>query len=388
MELLKVSSGEDNNASSPVYNTAHGEKNAGVAQLREVAFDDYRWGALLDQLTWRETYSVVRKGGGMVNEVLSCISPQALINGDATGITAKYGDSRGYVYPSATVLAATWNTELITQAAQLIGEEALAAGVAFWKMPSLNLHRTAMGGRNCDSFSEDSLLTGKMAAALCRGLSGKGVIPVLGKMVLADQRTNYTGAAVMAGEQAIRELYLRPFEIALTEGGSGQKAVMAGMNRIGPRWCGGHSSLLTGVLRGEWGFSGIVMTDEITAGTASYADILEGLEAGTDLWQNSSGSLYKLRGGQLTYGVRARFRTAAGRILQNVSRSNAMNGIGEQTTLKYKMPAWKIVRAVIICAAVLISLLGLWFALRQWQKATITGRKLAAEKREYRRGRK
>ena len=388
MELLKVSSGEDNNASSPVYNTAHGEKNAGVAQLREVAFDDYRWGALLDQLTWRETYSVVRKGGGLVNEVLSCISPQALINGDATGITAKYGDSRGYVYPSATVLAATWNTELITQAAQLIGEEALAAGVAFWKMPSLNLHRTAMGGRNCDSFSEDSLLTGKMAAALCRGLSGKGVIPVLGKMVLADQRTNYTGAAVMAGEQAIRELYLRPFEIALTEGGSGQKAVMAGMNRIGPRWCGGHSSLLTGVLRGEWGFSGIVMTDEITAGTASYADILEGLEAGTDLWQNSSGSLYKLRGGQLTYGVRARFRTAAGRILQNVSRSNAMNGIGEQTTLKYKMPAWKIVRAVIICAAVLISLLCLWFALRQWQKATITGRKLAAEKREYRRGRK
>ena len=214
------------------------------------------------------------------------------------------------------------------------------------------------------------------------------MIPVLGKMVLADQRTNYTGAAVMAGEQAIRELYLRPFEIALTEGGSGQKAVMAGMNRIGPRWCGGHSSLLTGVLRGEWGFSGIVMTDEITAGTASYADILEGLEAGTDLWQNSSGSLYKLRGGQLTYGVRARFRTAAGRILQNVSRSNAMNGIGEQTTLKYKMPAWKIVRAVIICAAVLISLLCLWFALRQWQKATITGRKLAAEKREYRRGRK
>ena len=387
-DLLKVSSGEDNNASSPVYNTAHGEKNAGIAQLREVAFDDYRWGALLDQLTWRETYSVVRKGGGLVNEVLSCISPQALIGGDASGITAKYGDSRGCVYPSATVLAATWNTELISQAAQLIGEEALAAGVTFWKMPALNLHRTTMGGRNCDSFSEDSLLTGKMAAALCRGLSAKGVIPVLGKMVLADQRTNYTGAVVMAGEQAIRELYLRPFEIALAEGGSGQKAVMAGMNRVGPRWCGGHSGLLTGVLRAEWGFSGIVMTDEITPGTERYADILEGLEAGTDLWQNSSGSLYKLRGGQLTYGVRARFRTAAGRILQNVSRSNAMNGIGEQTTLKYKMPAWKIARAVIICAAVLISLLCLWYALRQWQKATITGRKLAVEKREYKRNRK
>ena len=224
-----------------------------------------------------------------------------------------------------------------------------------------------------------------MAAALCRGLGGKGVIPVLGRLVLADQETNYTGVVVMANEQAIRELYLRPFEIALTEGGSGMKAVMAGMNRVGPRWCGGHSGLLTGVLRSEWGFNGIVMTDTITEKTDSYADILEGLEAGTDLWQNTSNNCYKLRGGQLTYGVRTRFRTAAGRILQSVSRSNAMNGIGKKTTLEYKSPGWKVIRTAVIIISVAISLPALWFAFVQWRKADQVKAKIALEKRKINR---
>ena len=227
-----------------------------------------------------------------------------------------------------------------------------------------------------------------MAAALCRGVSAKGVIPVLGKLVLADQETNYTGLIVMAGEQAVRELYLRPFEIAVREGGSGRKAVMTGMNRVGARWCGGSGNLLTGVLRTEWGFSGIVMTDSISKETAGYADILEGLEAGTDLWQNTSDNNYRLRGGQLTYGVRARFRTAAQRILQTVSRSNAMNGIGPETTFRYSRPAWRIVRAVIFGIAAAVSLLSLWYAFAQWKKERKAVRKLAVLKREQKRGKK
>ena len=375
-ELLKVSSKEDSKAEAPVYNKAHGEKNAGLAALRETAFDDYRWGALLDQLTWRETYSLVRKGGGVVNEVISCISPQALIFEGKTE------------YPSATVLASTWNTELILQMGKMIGEEALHAGVTFWQIPFLNLHRTAMGGGNGSSFSEDSYLTGSMAAAICRGLGGKGVIPVLGRMVLADQESNYTGVAVMAGEQALRELYLRPFEIALRDGGPGMKAVMAGMNRVGPRWCGGHSGLLTKVLRDEWGFAGIVMTDWISGGTDEYADILEGLEAGTDLWQNTASSNYKLRGGQLTYGVRSRFRTAAGRILQTISRSNAMNGIGTKTTLEYKSPLWKTLRAVLAGVVIVISAALLWFAFVQSRRAGRLRAKIDQEKRENSRNRR
>ena len=98
--------------------------------------------------------------------------------------------------------------------------------------PGMNIHRHPLNGRNFEYFSEDPFLTGKMAAAFCKGLAKKGVIPVLGRMVLADQQTNYAGLVVLAGEQAIRELYLRPFEIALREGGSGMKAVMAGMTVV------------------------------------------------------------------------------------------------------------------------------------------------------------
>ena len=166
------------------------------------------------------------------------------------------------------------------------------------------------------------------------------------------------------------------------------KAVMAGMNRVGPRWCGGHSGLLTKVLRDEWGFSGIVMTDRIIGGADEYADILEGLEAGTDLWQNTSNNNYKLRGGQLTYGVRARFRTSAGRILQTISRSNAMNGIGTKTTLDYKTPKWRTIRAILTGVVVVISAALLWYAFVQRSKAGRLRARIAQEKRESSRSRR
>lgn len=388
LELLRPSYSEDNDAEAPVYNTTRGGDPLQIAELMDLAFDDYRWEGLLDQLTWRETYSLVRRGGGVVNEAISCGSPRALILGDAAGLMERHGTGRGVVYPSACVLAATWNTDLIEQAAALIGEEALQAGVTLWKMPSLNLHRTAMGGRNCDSFSEDSCLTGQAAAAMCRGLSAKGVIPVLGKMVLSDQETNRTGVIVLAGEQAIRELYLRPFEIAVREGGSGPIAVMTGMNRIGPRWCGGHIGLLTKVLRGEWGFTGFVMSDQIEAGTAAYADILEGLEAGTDMWQNPSNNGYKLRGEILTYGVRGRFRRAAGRILQSISRSNAMNGIGKKTKLVYQKPLWMTIRTALNVLVFALGALLAWIAFVQWRRLVLLKGKLAKKKREMTRRRR
>ena len=141
------------------------------------------------------------------------------------------------------------------------------------------------------------------------------------------------------------------------------KAVMAGMNRVGPRWCGGHIGLLTEVLRNEWGFEGFVMTDSITSG-------------------------YKLKGGQLTYGVRARFRTAAERILRTVSRSNAMNGIGKDTTMKYVSPAWRLLRIAVILLSVLISLLCLLYAVKKARSEALVRDKLTQLKREYKRNRR
>ena len=301
LEALHVTSGEDASAPAPVYNSPHGDRNTNLIRLRGIEDDDYRWNSLLDQLSWRETYSLVRKGGGLLNEVVSCSLPQSIVADYANGLSASYGGEAAVKYPSAPILAATWNEELIEEMASVIGEEALAAGVTIWKIPSLDIHRTAFSDNCGDSFSEDSFLTGKMAAAICRGVSSKGVIPALGRFAISQQKSDQEGICILTGEQALRELYLEGFRLALKEGGKGRKAVIAGMNRIGPRWCGGSSGLLTGVLRSEWGFNGFVMTDVITDGAEGYCDILEGLEAGTDVWQNTSSARYSVRGAQLTY---------------------------------------------------------------------------------------
>ncbi len=385
IDSMRVSSGEDPNAAAPVYNSPHGDENTPLIALRGIEDDDYRWNNLLDQLSWRETYSLVGKGGGLLNEVLSCSSPQALTAGYASGLDASYDGKPAMRYPSAPILAATWNESLIEEMASIIGEEALAAGITLWQTPSLNLHRTSLQAGYGDMFSEDSCLTGKMAAAMCRGLSEHGVIPVLGRFVLAEQRTNYEGGAILVGEQALRELYLESFRLALREGGDGRKAVMAGANRIGARWCGGSANLITGILRGEWGFNGFVMTDEITADLESYCDILEGLEAGTDVWQNTSGDRISLRGAQMTYGVRARFRAAAGRILQSLVYSNSMNGMGEETRLKYSSAPWKYWRLAIDVVLAILAALCLWFALAQLSRIKRLNVKIQVEEKEWKR---
>ena len=385
LEALHVTSGEDASAPAPVYNSPHGDRNTNLIRLRGVEDDDYRWNSLLDQLSWRETYSLVRKGGGLLNEVVSCSLPQSIVADYANGLSASYGGEAAVKYPSAPILAATWNEELIEEMASVIGEEALAAGVTIWKIPSLDIHRTAFSDNCGDSFSEDSFLTGKMAAAICRGVSSKGVIPALGRFAISRQQSDQEGTCILTGEQALRELYLEGFRLALKEGGKGRKAVIAGMNRIGPRWCGGSSGLLTGVLRSEWGFNGFVMTDVITDGAEGYCDILEGLEAGTDVWQNTSSARYSVRGAQLTYGVRARFRTAAGRVLKSLLYSNAMNGMGEETTLSYSTAPWKYWRMAIDAVLMVLTFLCGWYALAQFLRARRLSAKISELERERKR---
>lgn len=383
LEAMRTSNTEDTAASAPVYNTAHGDSNTPLISLRDIEDDDYRWNSMLDQLSWRETYSLVRKGGGMLNEVISCASPQADIAGYANGLDAAYGGAHAVRYPSAPILAATFNEALVEKMAALIGKEALAAGVTLWQTPMLNIHRTGLQARFGDCFSEDSCLTGRMAAAICRGVSGSGVIPVLGRLVLGEQQSGYEGMSVLVAEQALRELYLTGFELAVRESTQVRKAILAGMNRIGARWCGGSSSLLTGVLRSEWGFDGIVMTDHITPQLESYCDILEGLDAGTDVWQNASNRLFSLRGAQLTYGARARFRRAAGRIMRAVLYSNAMNGIGENTKLVYSMAPWKYWRLGTDIVLVLAAFVSGWFALAQIRRLGRIGKKIREMETEY-----
>lgn len=163
-------------------------------------------------------------------------------------------------FPASTAFACTWNKDLAKQFGEMIGDMAHDMHVAGWYAPAMNIHRGAFSGRTFEYFSEDSLLSGVMASNEIAGAKEKGVYSFMKHFALNDQETNRTNmVCTWADEQAIREIYLKPFEMSGKEGGA--QAVMSSFNYIGYTYAGASNNLLNTVLRDEWGFKGFVLTD-------------------------------------------------------------------------------------------------------------------------------
>nr|WP_263640293.1 glycoside hydrolase family 3 N-terminal domain-containing protein [Ligilactobacillus equi] len=163
------------------------------------------------------------------------------------------------------MIAATFNTDLAKKMGELMGEQGREMGVYGWYGPAMNIHRSAFAGRNFEYYSEDPELSGKMAASAIAGAKSKGVYAYMKHFAMNDQETNrMVGLMTWSNEQAIREIYLKPFEMAVKDGGA--TAVMSSFNFIGNRWAGANKQLLQDVLRGEWGFRGLVETDYFSGG--------------------------------------------------------------------------------------------------------------------------
>ena len=163
-------------------------------------------------------------------------------------------------FPASTAFACTWNKDLAKQFGEMIGDMAHDMRVAGWYAPAMNIHRGAFSGRTFEYFSEDSLLSGVMASNEIAGAKEKGVSSFMKHFALNDQETNRTNmVCTWADEQAIREIYLKPFEMSVKEGGA--QAVMSSFNYIGYTYAGASNNLLNTVLRDEWGFKGFVLTD-------------------------------------------------------------------------------------------------------------------------------
>ena len=319
-----------------------------LVMMREVPADDPAWEDLLDQLTAEEMYNLVRVGGYQTQAVNSVSAPATIcVDGPAyvgnAGTTGVTRPEATYAWSSEVVLASTWNMELVSNMGRLIGEDCLAQGdlnFAGWYAPAMNLHRTAFSGRNFEYYSEDGFLSGEMGQAVVAGATEKGVICFVKHFALNDQETNRSGISTFANEQSIRELYLKAFEDSITDGGS--LGIMAGMNRVGLTWAGNHAGLMTNVVRGEWGFDGIVITDQASYPSAfPYIAIRGGLEGGTDLYLNSGTDNWPIEGYQDNPTVMNQLRTASKHILYAVSRSLAMNGISSTTTVEVVMPLWQ-----------------------------------------------
>lgn len=336
-----------------------------LIDMRGLVYDDPLWEDLLDEVTVSELSELIDKAGYNTVEMKSIIKPEVtdldgpaginLVVGHGSVPTGKDEDGNqlySMTWPSEYLLACSWNEQFAFAMGQGIAEDGLYGDVQGWYGPAANIHRTPFAGRNFEYYSEDSYLSGRLAYREINGAATKGMYAFLKHFALNDQETHrdHLGIVTWADEQTIREIYLKPFELAIVDNtvtinyNKGTRnedgtttytfttaevpaatAIMSSYNRIGPTWAGGNYNLLTEVLREEWGFNGFVLTDYEVA-TYMFTD--QCLAAGGDA---------KLK----TVGLEGNFflgynladhpqdmyfsREAAHHILYTVVHSNAMN---------------------------------------------------------------
>ena len=233
-----------------------------LADLRGAAYDDERWESLINQMSAAEMANVVNLGGWQTAAADSvgklatsdCDGPAGLSN----FITGVYGTA----YPAELLMAQTWNKDLLEEMGEAMSMEYKEANNFGWYGPAMNTHRSAFAGRNFEYFSEDGVLAGYLAAAEINGATKNGVYPYIKHFALNDQEINRISCLLTwADEQAIREIYLKPFELAVKGFEGTSLAVMSSFNWIGTKPSCSNANLLRNVLRDEWGFVGFVETD-------------------------------------------------------------------------------------------------------------------------------
>jgi len=345
-----------------------------IAQMIGKDYNDPAWDKLLDQVTYEEMCMLIGVGYHGTYAVESVAKPSTVDENGPQGFTMKLTDVMGNsdtmtAYSDENIMAATWNTEFMYTVGQSIGEDGLALGMAGLYGPAMNTHRTAYAGRNFEYYSEDGFLGGKIAAAEVGGIQSKGVYVYVKHFAFNDQETNTRCYSIFSNEQAMREVYLEPFEHAIIERTmeidgeevaiGGAMNVMNSFGRVGVVWTGAHEGLMTNILRGEWGMDGFALTDYSNNGN-TY-DIFLGIMGGTDSWDNSAGGMGtrvdKLKKYDISQdpALANRMREATHRILYTVVNSSAMNGMAPSAKIVSVIPWW---RALIYGVGV-VSALGL-----------------------------
>ena len=240
-----------------VMPTTGADNGLTLADMRDADYDDPRWEKLLDQLTVDEMANMIAMAGyqtaamDSVGKVATLdFDGPAAINNNFTGV-----GSIGF--PIEVVVASTWNKELAQAWGECMGKISQEMGAEGWYAPGMNTHRTAFGARNYEYFSEDGVLAGNMGAKAVEGARNYGVYSYIKHFAMYEG--NAKMVSVWSNEQAIREIYLKPFEISVKQGGA--NAVMVSWSFLGDKWTGECSNLMNTVLRDEWGFRGMALTD-------------------------------------------------------------------------------------------------------------------------------
>ena len=300
-----------------------------LADMTGLAYDDPKWDQLLDQLTFEDMATMINVGGWQTAPIDSvgkvgtsdCDGPAGLSN----FITGAYGTA----YPAETLMAMTWNSGLAEEIGTSMGQEYQDANNYGWYGPAMNTHRSAFAGRNFEYYSEDGLLAGVIAAREINGASTKGVYPYIKHYAMNDQETNRCSFLLTyAPEQAFREIYLKPFEIAVKKYQGQALAAMSAFNWIGTEPGCANNELLNTVLRDEWGFRGMVETDY--NGSYGYQITDHCIRNGNDLMLGFNGAASNVLSDQSATAVKA-MRQACKNILYTVGNSGYYT-VNEQTS--------------------------------------------------------
>ena len=276
-----------------VYNTmptTGAEVTVEFKELIGLDYDDPKWASFLDQMTFDEMLLLFNEGLYQTQKIERLGVPKTISADGPTGFVNFQGAPEVYdscYYMSECILAQTYNLELADAQGDAVGNESLVGNLKGdgrtypgWYAPGVNIHRSPFSGRNTEYYSEDSFINGKFAARLIKAVQAKGVYVNIKHYAVNDQETHrsHKGLATWLDEQAMREIYLRSFEIAVKEGNP--HGLMTSFNRIGTEWAGGSYRLCTTILRNEWGFVGSVICDYHTD---KYMDSKQMLYAGGDI---------------------------------------------------------------------------------------------------------
>lgn len=339
---------DDPDAVMPVTGAKNGLT---IEDMADVAYDDAKWDSLLDQLTISEMNQLIGTGG-YANAKVDSIGLPATIECDGpAAIKNNYTGQSGTAYPAATMIAATWSKELAARRGQSMGRQCDDMNVVGWYGPAMNIHRTPFSGRNFEYYSEDGILSGRIGACEVSGAKEYGVQCYIKHFALNDSESfRKNMLCTWTNEQAMREIYLKPFEISVKDGGADN--VMTAFNYIGNVWAGCCPELLQDVLRGEWGFVGSTVTDWFNGTIDGNMMADSAIRTGGDKMLSSAGDQKGFATNTDQAATVVAMRNSCHNILYSLANSNAIN------ERNFGTPGWvKMIYAVDVVVAVTVAAL-------------------------------
>ena len=329
-----------------------------LSSMRGIGYGEAIWDDFLDQLTEADytdlATTALASNAFNTPEIESLGKSRTQDFDGPQGFTSMFGSTGCCAYCSEVVIASTWNVELAYEMGNAIGEESIINGYNGWYGPAMNIHRSPFSGRNFEYYSEDAFLSGVMGAAVVEGAADMGCYAYIKHFALNDTEVKRTtNLCTWATEQTIREIYLKPFQYVVENTSTemkyisddqgtvstvtmpGLKAIMSSFNRIGGTWAGGSYALMTEVLRGEWAFRGVAISDFNLYG---YMPADQGLRAGTNMQLTFSKAFADTESAT----SRQAMRTAYKNMCYTVANSNLMQGVAPGATIVYSLAWWEI----------------------------------------------